>query len=394
MVNIFDSIRNSLFNYGYRQADTGHTGSWGTPEAGITETLKDIWSGANPINPPSAGAYEGDILDTGASTINYGAIDSGGGSGGYTSGTTATTTDNGGTVPLEQAPDQPSIDYDAIFAPAFQALSQQEGAVKQQTEADIQSVEQGASERKAGIKSEEQQRLGEYNQQTSEAKQGTKSAIEEARRQAAEILQGIQARYGGTTGTGRFQSEILGGQATRNISTNRAALQNTLGKINQAANNLKTKVIELINNEDSRLESQKAQLRAGLQSALADIGKERGRLESEKAQMRVDAIMQYQQVLQGINQRNTQVKQQLAMQAQQAQSELEKLQARAHDNYKVNLTPSNLSSFVSSGALTPQQAQVLPIGANITGKSLDDILGTRSVTGQTPEQTAEEAFGL
>ena len=247
----------------------------------------------------------------------------------------------------EQAPAQQNIDYNAIFAPAFDAINQQEQAMRGGYAADEASVEQGTAERKQGLMTEQENRLQDFGNQRTEATQQTESVVEAARRQAAEILQGIQARYGGTTGTGRFQSEILGSQATKNIATQQAALQNTMGKIGQAENNLKTEVTNLINQEDQRLETAKMQLRSQLQQSLADIGKEKGRLESEKAQMRINNLNQYQQLLAQVNARNAQFKQQLFMQAQEAQTQLDQLRQRAQTSYKVPTTfdPASLQKF-------------------------------------------------
>lgn len=61
MASIVERLQNALFNYGYRQqgGETGHIGSWGTREGGVTEAVQDFLRNANPINPPKAGAYEG-----------------------------------------------------------------------------------------------------------------------------------------------------------------------------------------------------------------------------------------------------------------------------------------------------------------------------------------------
>lgn len=287
---------------------------------------------------------------------------------------------------LEQTPQQPSIDYNSIFAPAFEALTQQEQANQSGYEAGLSEAEGGTVQRKAGLESEQEGRLAGFDQQRQEATGQTQSAVEQARRQASELQQGIQARFGGTTGTGRFQSEILGAQATRNIAQNQSALQNTLGKIGQSEESLKTEVTNLINQEDQRLESTKLQLRSQLQQSLADVGREKGRLESEKAQLRINTLNQYQQVLADVNARNTAFKQQLFQQTQQAQSELEKLRSRAQQSYQVNLTPSNLTNFVQEGIVSPEQAQRGQIGTNLAGKSLEDVFGT--ATGQPTDENA------
>jgi hypothetical protein len=44
-MSIFDKAKKAFFDLGYRQStgQTGHTGSWGTPEKGLTETVKNIF---------------------------------------------------------------------------------------------------------------------------------------------------------------------------------------------------------------------------------------------------------------------------------------------------------------------------------------------------------------
>ena len=246
-----------------------------------------------------------------------------------------------GEAPFEQAPSQPSIDYNSIFAPAFEALSKQEGALQSGYQADLVGAETGATSRKAELAGEQERRLGEYGQQRTTETGRTEGVINEAKRMAAELLQGNQARFGGSTGTGRFASEILGSQATRNISQNRAALQETLGQIGQAETNLKDEVLRINTEIDQNLQAEKAQLKAQLDQNLASIAGEKGRLESEKGKMRVDTINQYQQTLAGIDARNTQFRQTLYQQAQAAQTEIEKLKSRATQG----ISPAELQNF-------------------------------------------------
>jgi len=184
----------------------------------------------------------------------------------------------------------------------------------------------------------------------------TESVIEQARRQAAELMQGIQARYGGTTGTGRFTSEILGSQATRNIAQNQAALQNAMSKIGLAENELKTKVTSLINQEDQNLQQAKIQLRANLDKSLADISQQRSMLETEKANKRYEILNDYQNRLDEVERYNLDHKRQLEAQYQQAQQEINSLKSQAQQSYQVGLTAPQLSQFVSGGILSPQQA--------------------------------------
>jgi len=258
---------------------------------------------------------------------------------------------------MESAPAEPQIDWNGIYAPAFEALAQQEAALRSSSDVAGQQLEQGSAERLQGLEGEQASRLQGFGEQRATAQQQTESVIEQARRQASELMQGLQSRYGGTTGTGRFTSEILGAQATRNIAQNQAALQNTLGKIGQAENNLKTEVARLIQNEKQNLDNLKMQLKAQLDQNLASIAKERGSLEVDKAGKRMDALYRYQDAVSAVNQRNTQFQQQLFVQANQAIEQLNNLRARAQETYTASLTPSNVSSLVNASVLSPQEGQ-------------------------------------
>ena len=286
----------------------------------------------------------------------------------------------------QQAPQQPSFEdlYGDAFRQAFEAVNQMQGAIQSGYQAELSGAELGTQQRKAELQAEQAMRLADFARQRAEA-QGqvgmanqkaeaqTESVIEQARRQAAELMQGIQARYGGTTGTGRFTSEILGSQATRNIAQNQAALrqykaqmdselQNTMSKIGLAENELKTKVTSLINQEDQNLQQAKIQLRANLDKSLAEISQQRSMLETEKANKRYEILNDYQNRLDQVERYNLDHKRQLEAQYQQHQIEINMLKQQAQQSYAVKtnelktLTAPQLSQFVSGGILSPQQA--------------------------------------
>lgn len=398
-------------------ATTGHKGSWGLPDLGITEWLQKITTpgkayassggsdliGKAPmpdtsyiqLNKPLGQSNQqytnpiGPQLPPGGLPQQTNVI----GNGSQGTGGQVSSGQDGGNqgAPMENAPGEPQIDFNAIFAPAFEALSQQEGATRGAYDVMGREVEQGTQQRIEGLQGEQASRLQNFGEQRSESTAQTEGVIDQARRQAAELLQGIQSRYGGTTGTGRFSSEILGSQATQNIAQNQAALQNTLGKISQAENNLKTEVLRLVNQEQQNLETNKLKIRANLDQALADISKERGRLEGEKAQMRIDTLMQYQNVLSGVEQRNTQFKQQLYLQAQEAQQQIAQLKAKAQANYQkeLQLTAPQLASWVEAGIITPEEARSQ---SGIKGLTTDE--DQLQLTGKTTDQTLENALNI
>lgn len=327
----------------------------------------------------------------------------------------------------QQAPQQPSFEdlYGDAFRQAFEAVNQMQGAIQSGYQAELSGAELGTQQRKAELQAEQAMRLADFARQRAEA-QGqvgmanqkaeaqTESVIEQARRQAAELMQGIQARYGGTTGTGRFTSEILGSQATRNIAQNQAALrqykaqmdselQNTMSKIGLAENELKTKVTSLINQEDQNLQQAKIQLRANLDKSLAEISQQRSMLETEKANKRYEILNDYQNRLDEVERYNLDHKRQLEAQYQQHQIEINMLKQQAQQSYAVKtnelktLTAPQLSQFVSGGILSPQQAFQQAQNIGYIDKDLkyqpDELTGGTS-SGLQIDPNLAEALGM
>jgi len=111
-----------------------------------------------------------------------------------------------GQPPMETPKPQPEINYDDIYNPAFQALEGQVGAQQSLYGSQVSGAETDASQQQSDLLAQQEETMGELGQRRTEEQSRTESIVDKARRQAAEILQGIQARYGGSTGTGKFTS--------------------------------------------------------------------------------------------------------------------------------------------------------------------------------------------
>ena len=438
--------QNVFKNIGVAQqgGQTGHIGSWGLPEFALGEAMAgdivptDYTGPGNPeaykkINNPSSTTTT--TTKKTPTTTNTGG---GGGSSGpdlsnpvkrteYAHSLGYDSWDQYINANQQQPPQQPSFEdlYGDAFRQAFEAVNQMQGAIQSGYQAELSGAELGTQQRKAELQAEQASRLANFGQQRSEA-QGqvsmanqkaeaqTESVIEQARRQAAELMQGIQARYGGTTGTGRFTSEILGSQATRNIAQNQAALrqykaqmdselQNTMSKIGLAENELKTKVTSLINQEDQNLQQAKIQLRANLDKSLAEISQQRSMLETEKANKRYEILNDYQNRLDEVERYNLDHKRQLEGQYQQQQNEINMLKQQAQQSYAVKtnelktLTAPQLSQFVSGGILSPQQAFQQAQNTGYIDKDLkyqpDELTGGTS-SGLQIDPNLAEALGM
>ena len=295
----------------------------------------------------------------------------------------------------EQQPSQPSEgDLMAAIQPGLDALTQTEEAQRQQNEADLASIEsetesfttgqQGELQRReAGFEQQRTRETGRVGEAIGEVQTEEKGAIAEARRSASELQRGIQARFGGTTGTGQFASELLGGQAVRGIAgvrqqaikvagDLRTRLQETIGQIDTETENVRSLVQQRVADAERQMISLKDQSRANLQNALAEIGQQRGAL---KAQTQLDAINQFRADTQAINARNAQFKQQAFLQAQQLLAQLGEFKQKTQTNFQTDVER--------------QQLAMQKLGLNVTGATTSST-GRTTLTGSAGEEEDKE----
>ena len=422
------------FNLGNLIGDIGTR--LGLPEMGISERLGGTQPAPGAMNFPLTPAGERQIT---GSTSFIGPV-SPQYSGGQTIGTPQTTQPSGqvlgaqapvsggggggqpapqqqdGQPPMEQAPEEPQFDFDSLIAPALQALGQAEEASRAETEANIAGIESSLESSRTGQQTELTRREGLYEQQrtreegrvgeaVSETQAEGTGAIEEARRGASQLLQGIQSRFGGTTGTGRFTSEILGAQTTRNIAnvrqqaiktigTLRARLQETVNQIDMEVQNTRDIAQQNIADYERQSETLKQQARAGLQSALAQIGQQRGELQSRKAEFVFQAIQSHRDVVNQVNARNTAFQQTLYQQQQAAEQKLMLAKQSAVKNMETDISRNALTLqriTASDFAPTPESAETLLTTGQLPkeGGFLSPV-GTGSTYGLDPEELANQ----
>lgn len=230
---------------------------------------------------------------------------------------------------MEQAPSEPSINFDALIQPALDALDSSIAPLQQGYETTVSGLDQQAATRR----SETQQNIGQQEQvlergRTSQ-QQSAESAANEARRQFSEIGQGIQARYGGTTGTGAFATELAGRQSMKNIGNIRTALSGAMREIDDKLGQVKEVGRIALADIEDRLTQEKAQAKSELDNQLADIRRQKGELQSRKAELAMQAMQIYQQTVSQVNARNAAFKQQLYVQQQQAENQLKLALQRA-----------------------------------------------------------------
>lgn len=236
---------------------------------------------------------------------------------------------SGSNPPLEQAPGQSSIDFDSLINPVLEQLGQSEAAANS-----IFSEQQGnVGAQQATSQSRLQNTLGSQNQLldsgAEQQQQEGQSAADQARRQFSEIQQGLQAKFGGTTGTGAFAAELAGRETIGSISNITQGVTKALKDITDK----KTELVELgrlaAEDIDNSAAEQITQARQQLEATLGSIRSQRGQLQKRKAELAMTAMQSYQSLTADIEARNTGFKQQLFMQQQAADQKLTDAQSRA-----------------------------------------------------------------
>jgi len=177
----------------------------------------------------------------------------------------------------------------------------------------------------------------------------TESAIAKARREAGEMFQGISARFGGSTGTGQFGSELVGRQSLENIGGARNAFQQVRGQIVEAGEKIKFGVQSFVDNLELQTQNLIEQAQQTLREQLAAVAGQRGQLAQAKAESRLGALQNYQAEIAGINQRNTQLKQDIFLKAQDATNKLAQLQSNQVQKYNLDFNPTENVSISASG---------------------------------------------
>lgn len=226
-------------------------------------------------------------------------------------------------APMQSAPQQAQIDFDALIAPAIQGLEAAIGPLNESYGANVQ----GINANKESLLSKNAQSVKDQQGQLTLAGQNqsklSQSAADQARQQFAEIQQGIQSRYGGTTGTGAFASELAGRQTQQNIGTVNQGLADALFQVDQKKQQVQAIGDAAVKDIENQTQAQLSSAKANLDTAIASIRNQQGMLQAQKAQMAAQAIQHYQDTVNQVNANNQSFKQQLYAQQISVQQQLE-----------------------------------------------------------------------
>jgi len=218
----------------------------------------------------------------------------------------------------------------------------------------LETLDAEAGLTRTGIQNERTRREDLLDLNRSREQERTRSAISEARRNAAELLTGLQARFGATTGTGGFAGELLGRETMSNIAQNRASEADALRQIRTAEIDLERQTSQMINELDTKLQIAKQDARRQLDLNLAEINNNRESLEFDKQKAKVDTLKEYAQINAQIDANNTAFKQDLFLRFEDQKAKLNTLKSTADPNIMAVLQAIGLdpASFISGGTDT------------------------------------------
>lgn len=226
-------------------------------------------------------------------------------------------------VPQQEAPAQPSIDFDALIAPALAGLEQAIGPLNQGYQDNVASINSSRTNQLAATNSSIKGQVDTLGQAKTSQEQQAGNAADEARRQYSEIQQGLQSRYGGTTGTGAFATELAGRQTLQNMGQTRQQLSNAVLAIDQKKQQVEEVGRIAVQDIEDKTRDNLNQAKNQLDTAIADIRRQQGELQSRKAELAANAIQIYQNTVQQVNAQNAAFKQNIYLAQMQASQKLD-----------------------------------------------------------------------
>lgn len=283
---------------------------------------------------------------------------------------------------LQEQPQAPQIDYDAMIRPALEGLDAAMGSSQSAYEANLGDIETSGRKSIQGQQSAlDEAKIAAAKYKTSN-QADAENQVNEQRRGFSEISQGIQSRYGGSTGTGAFATQVAGAQSLKNIGAVRQGLSQAITSIDDRLEQVKGATQIAIQDLEDQMQNQKLRAKADLDQALSQIRIAKGELQSRKAELATQAIQMYQQQVQQVNAANAQFKQQLYTQSQAAEQQLAAARARAGEAAKqfsitkIGVDPN--TGYDQYGTFESNSGTVSPLnftgGGQLTQTSQEDDL--------------------
>lgn len=336
-----------------------HTGSWGTPDFGITEAIGK-YLGVNPNNvvPDNAQRALGAGVSTLGSVTNNPALIAGGaiaGSPAYNNSTPTKPTNNGNTqgantttttttkVPPPAGTDvnsqvykdyygTPQNDYEAQIAALLNDeyntqnsyLNDVEGRLRSDYASILPQIETQARTEADQAGRSKDSSLTELQNQATNAQTRKANQDAEINRTYQELQQGAQQRFGGASSAGQAAYELLSRQQMMDRNKASQTLNEYMQEIEGRRSNVNDEYTKAVENINLRKNNALNSARSDFQNKLLDIEKARAETASQKNARKLEALQAYRNQVFSIQQQNQQFTDQLNYQKQLADLDLQK----------------------------------------------------------------------
>lgn len=236
---------------------------------------------------------------------------------------------------IETPPPQPSFEnlYGSVFDVALSNIESQIGTTEQETVRQMELAKQVQQGRDLGVNQRLTSQQGQFDINKQELTGAENQTENQLRQQVAEMNQGIQSRYGGTTGTGRFASEILGRSFVQEMSANRQNLTNKISIIEQNRNDAISQANKQIFESQLQTQQDISQLTAQKNNAITELRNQQGLLGIQRSKMIVDAVNNYNSQIEGVRQRNSKFYQDLYLKQVDFDNKVKESQLTAYKDY-------------------------------------------------------------
>lgn len=297
------------------------------------------------------------------------------------------------TAPINQPPQQsvPSFkepDYSG-YNNAIEGYNNFISTLQSQLPGSLESIDKFAS----GQLAQNDQAIGAQTKTIGAAKeqQGIEenNASNEAKRIYSEIQQGLQARYGGTTGTGQFASEISGAQTSRNLSDIRTKGAQLMKDLDDKL--LQVQEIGKLTAQDIQTKSEDDKRRAkdNLSTQIADIRSKIGETQMRKSELYQSAYENYQNRVTQIEAANTSFMQQLYSTQEAAKLQLQSALTKAK-TIGSSAKPTSLKYITQTNRYTGQQTTyaVDPY----TGQTVTTVGGSGQLSSESQNDSGGDIY--
>lgn len=204
------------------------------------------------------------------------------------------------------------VDWDSLYNPQFQALSDLSNYIQSSSSAEKSNRLADYNRTKSDILGEQTNLEEGLNLQQQQLADSGRSAAAEALRSYNALMQQNSSRYGMGTGAGQFLSDLIGQEYLRSKSG--VDQQTQSGQAQLALEGQKTKqyITKKLGDLDSWKNDAFKAIDDNLQSKLYEIGSQKGVLEAQKAQQKQQALFDAINYKQQVQQNDQNFRMQLA----------------------------------------------------------------------------------